>query len=129
MPKALPALEAPALPAARAESAAQVAFRLEHARPGRLLLLAGRLDVTVAADVRLALARAVEEGDDDLVLDLSHLEQVDATGLGVLVGAHRNAGRAGRTLVLLDVPPQVERLLVVMRLHRVIRSARSARSA
>ena len=129
MPKARPAIELPDLPAARSESAAEVSFRLEHARPGRLLLLSGRLDVTVAADVRLALARAVEEGTDDLVLDLSRLQQVDATGLGVLVGAHRTAGRAGRTLVLLDVPPQVERLLVVTRLHRVIRSAHSSRSA
>jgi anti-anti-sigma factor len=117
-----------ALPAARAGG-----FTLQELERGRLLRLTGRLDVTVAADVRLALARAVTEGAErglpDLVLDLSDLQQVDATGLGVLVGAHRAAGRAGRSLVLLDVPPQVERLLLVTRLHRVLRSARSSRTA
>ena len=117
-----------ALPAARAG-----VFALQELERGRLLRLTGRLDVTVAADVRLALARAVTEGAErgltDLVLDLSDLQQVDATGLGVLVGAHRAAGRAGRSLVLLDVPAQVERLLLVTRLHRVLRSARSTRTA
>ncbi len=89
--------------------------------PGRLLHLHGRLDVAAAADLRLELADAVRAGTDELVLDLSAVEAVDATGLGVLVGAHRQAGRAGRTLVLLDVPEPVLRLLLVTRLHRVLR--------
>ena len=46
---------------------------------------------------------------------------VDATGLGVLVGAHRRARRAGRTLVLRDVPAPVARLLLLSRLDRVLR--------
>lgn len=101
------------------------AFVLDVHEPGRRLAARGRLDVAAATDARLALAHAVGQGDGDLVVDLSALQQVDATGLGVLVGAHRAAGRAGRTLVLLDVPPQVERLLLVTRLHRVIRTART----
>ncbi|MBC7375602.1 MAG: STAS domain-containing protein [Frankiales bacterium] len=87
---------------------------------GHLLVLTGRLDVTAATDARLALADALEEGEGDLVLDLVALEAVDATGLGVLVGAHRLAGRSGRTLVLRDVPPSVCRLLQVTRLDRVL---------
>ena len=48
------------------------------------------------------------------------------TGLGVLVGAHRRAQRAGRTLVLRDVPDPVGRLLFVTRLDRVLRTTRCA---
>ncbi|MGZ6793965.1 MAG: STAS domain-containing protein [Mycobacteriales bacterium] len=88
--------------------------------------LTGRLDVHAAADVRLALAEAVDSGDGELVLDLAALEAVDATGLGVLVGAHRRAQRAGRTLVLEDVPDGVGRILLVTRLDRVLRTRRSA---
>lgn len=88
--------------------------------------LAGRLDVHAAADVRLALADAVDSGYGELVLDLAELEGVDATGLGVLVGAHRRAQRAGRTLVLEDVPAGVGRMLLVTRLDRVLRTRRSA---
>lgn len=96
------------------------AFALTCVARGHVLALTGRLDVHSAADVRLALAEAVEHGDDALVLDLSSLQAVDATGLGVLVGAHRHAGRAGRTLVLRAVPDQVGRLLRVTRLDRVL---------
>jgi anti-anti-sigma factor len=89
--------------------------------PGQLVQLAGRLDVHTAADVRLALADALELGEGELVIDLASLEGVDATGLGVLVGAHRRAGRTGRTLVLRDVTPPVHRVLFLTRLNRVLR--------
>lgn len=101
-------------------------FALESVEPGQILQLTGRLDVHAAADARLALADAVETGSGDLVVDLASLEAVDVTGLGVLVGAHRRAGRAGRTLVLRDVTPPVGRLLFLTRLDRVLRLRTSA---
>ena len=104
-------------------------FALDEIAPGQRLALRGRLDVRAAADVRLALADAVRAGTGELVLDLADLQAVDATGLGVLVGAHREAGRSSRTLVLLDVPDRVGRLLLVTRLHRVLRVERSPADA
>ncbi len=92
---------------------------------GTVLGLSGKLDVHTAADVRNALVDAVAAGSGELVLDLSALEAVDATGLGVLVGAHRRAQRAGRTLVLVDVQVPVARLLLVTRLDRVLASRRT----
>jgi anti-anti-sigma factor len=100
-------------------------FELDSVEPGQLVHLTGRLDVHAAADVRMALADAVASGEGDLVIDLASLEAVDATGLGVLVGAHRRAGRAGRTLVLRDVQPSVGRLLFLTRLDRVLRISSS----
>lgn len=89
--------------------------------PGdHLVSLAGRLDVHVVADVRQALHEAVDAGSGELVIDLAGLEVVDASGLGVLVGAHRRAGRAGRRLVLRDVPPRMQRLMTATRLHRIL---------
>jgi len=96
---------------------------------GHAVALHGRLGVGDATDVRLALADAVAHGDGPLVLDLSLLTGLDATGLGVLVGAHRRAGRAGRVLVLRDVQPEVHRLLLLTRLDRVLRTERSCAAA
>ena len=96
------------------------AFGLTAVARGHLLALTGRLDVAAAADARLALADAVDAGEGDLVLDLAALATLDVPGLGVLVGAHRRAGRSGRTLVLRAVPPPVARLLVRTRLDRVL---------
>lgn len=104
-------------------------FELAEVEPGRVLALRGRLGVAVATDVRLALADAVGQADGELVLDLSGLDAVDATGLGVLVGAHRRAGREGRSLVLRDVGPTVARMLLLTRLDRVLRTARTAACA
>lgn len=73
-----------------------------------------------AADARTALHTALDAGHGDLVLDLTELDSWDATGLGVIMGAHRRAGRGGRRLVLRGVPPQMQRLLIATRLHRIL---------
>lgn len=100
---------------------------MNHAQmAANVFALTGRLDVHAAADARLLLAEAVDNGAGELVLDLAALEAVDATGLGVLVGAHRRAQRAGRTLVLEDVTPTVSRILFVTKLDRVLQTRRSA---
>ncbi|WP_165986126.1 STAS domain-containing protein [Streptomyces sp. YIM 98790] len=91
-------------------------IRGDHAE----LVVGGRLDVRNAADVRMALHSALDAGQGDLVLDLRELDSWDATGLGVIMGAHRRAGRCGRRLVLRDVPPQMRRVLVATRLHRIL---------
>jgi anti-anti-sigma factor len=78
------------------------------------------LAVRTAADARSALHSAVDGGRGDLVLDLTELDSWDATGLGVIMGAHRRAGRRDRRLVLRGVPPQMQRLLVATRLHRIL---------
>lgn len=91
-------------------------IRGDHAR----LVVGGRLDVRSAADARTVLHTAVDSGRGDLVLDLAGLDSWDATGLGVIMGAHRRAGRCGRRLVLRDVPTQMQRLLVATRLHRIL---------
>lgn len=84
------------------------------------LRVAGRLTVHTAADVRLLVHAAIDSGSGDLVLDLAEVDGADTTGLGVLVGAHRRAGRCGRRLVLRNVPPPLDRMLTVTRLRRIL---------
>lgn len=95
---------------------AHMYIRGDHAE----LVVEGRLDVRSAADARTVLHSAVDDGAGDLVLDLTGLDSWDATGLGVIMGAHRRAGRCGRRLVLRGVPAQMQRLLVATRLHRIL---------
>jgi anti-sigma B factor antagonist len=86
----------------------------------QVVCIESRLDVSTAARVRPMLHLSVGDGKGDLIVDLSAVELIDATGLGVLVGAHRHASREGRRLVLRGVPPRVMRLLAMTRLHRVL---------
>ena len=87
---------------------------------GAELVVRGRLDVGSVGAVRDALHRAVDLGSGDLIVHLDDLEVHDATGLGVLIGAHRRARLAGRRLVLVGVPGRLERLIRHTRLHRVL---------
>lgn len=98
----------------------QTSMQIDVARPGRTVLLSGRLDVATVADVRLVLHEAVDSGQGDLLVDIGGVDYIDASGLGVLVGAHRRAGRVGRRLVLRNVPERILRLLARTRLNRVL---------
>ena len=84
------------------------------------MLVSGRLDVHSVPEVRADLHAAVDRVSGRLVVNVDGVVVADATGLGVLVGAHRRAQRAGRELVLRDVPLPALRLVRVTRLHRVL---------
>jgi anti-anti-sigma factor len=87
---------------------------------GESMRLSGRLDGTASENVRDSLHVALMTGSGPLFVDLSEVQLIDATGLGVLVGAHRLANRLGRRLVLCGVPPRLRRILLVTRLDRVL---------
>jgi anti-sigma B factor antagonist len=64
--------------------------------------------------------RLVAEGKTLVVLDLADVEQMDAMGLGEIVGAYQRARARGADLTLLSPPPRVGRLLSVTKLRTVI---------
>ncbi|MEU7580073.1 STAS domain-containing protein [Streptomyces sp. NPDC041068] len=84
------------------------------------MALTGELDVAAAKDVRDVVHSALNDGTGDLVLNLRGVTFCDASGLGVIMGAHRRAARLGRRLILQDVPRSLERLFVATRLDRIL---------
>ena len=84
------------------------------------IALEGHLDVRCVAEVRTALYAAIDAGSGDLVVDMSRVESIDATGLGMLLGADRRAKLSGRRVVVRDAAPRLMRLLRATRLHRVL---------
>ena len=91
-------------------------IRGDHAE----LVVGGRLDVRSAADARTVLHSAVDDGVGDLVLDLSELDSWDATGLGVIMGAHRRGGRGGPRRGRRGGPPPTPRRRVAPPPHRIL---------
>jgi anti-anti-sigma factor len=96
---------------------------------GQRIALAGRVDATTAAAVRDVLHGALLDGTGELVVDMSGVEALDAVGLGVLMGTHRRAIAAGRSLVLAGCQPRIARLLRAIRLHRVLQMSGDAAAA
>ncbi len=83
--------------------------------------LTGRVDASTASEVRTALHRAVGEGAGPLVLDLAAVTQLDAVGLGVLMGVYERAHSLGRVVELRRVPPRIAFTLRMSRVSRVLR--------
>lgn len=95
-------------------------FELVVDSPGREATLKGALGVRTVSEVRSQLQRLLTGGEGDLVLHLGEAEILDATGLGVLVGLHQRARRAGRRLVIAEASERLERLLRITKLHLVL---------
>lgn len=87
--------------------------------PG-VMRLRGALNVHTVPDLRVQLQRVLDSGEGDLVLHLGEAEVHDATGLGVLVGAHHRALRRGRRLVIAETSDRLDRLLRLTKLHLVL---------
>jgi anti-sigma B factor antagonist len=66
--------------------------------------LGGELDLYNAEEVRSALRAAIDSGPARIVVDMSEVEFVDSTALGVLIEARSNLGRND----LLLAAPQLE---------------------
>lgn len=94
--------------------------QVEEIVPGVEMLIRGPLNVHTVGEVRTALVRSIDGGVGDFLLHLGFADIGDATGLGVLVGAHHRAERSGRRLVLSAVSPRIDRLLRGSRLDRVL---------
>jgi anti-sigma B factor antagonist len=87
---------------------------------GHELALSGRVDMQNAGDIREAIHAALDAGTGDLYVDVSGVDLVDPTGLGVLVGAHRRARQLDRRIVLTKAGPNFLRILRMTRLHKVL---------
>lgn len=64
-----------------------------------------------------------------VLLDLHHIDFIDSSGIGWLLGAHRRFGAAGGALVLHSVPPVVRQTLRVLRMDEVFRLAKDESEA
>lgn len=86
-----------------------------HTRPDgtEVLGIRGELDLDSAPRLEAALIDAEGRNCSAIVLELSGLEFIDSTGIGVLVKAQGRAARDGRRFLLKNLPPQTARVLSI----------------
>jgi anti-anti-sigma factor len=84
-----------------------------ESRPGSCCFeIVGELDLSTSGDLEDLFD--VFPGDGDIVFDLSRLRFVDVAGLRALNRIGEAARRKGRRLVLLESPPQMERIIALL---------------
>ena len=89
----------------------------------------GRLNMVAAPKLRQLIAVIVDGGDNRVVVDLSLTEFIDSSGLGALISGLKTARQAGGDLRIAAPTAQVESVLALTNLNRVLKAYRSAAEA
>ena len=105
---------------AHEHEALTVDIKPEHEGDAIVYRLKGSLDFETAPSLRAALLEAADEGKHDIVVDLTHLEFLDSSGLGALIGAHKRAlDHQGRVRLIVSEGP-ISRLFTITGLMNVL---------
>ncbi len=86
---------------------------------GAQVRLAGSMYVEDSAPVREQLIGLLEEGLVHLTVDLSDLDYLDSSGLGVLISIHKRCLQKGGKMVVTGLRGMVEELFRLTRLDLV----------
>lgn len=73
--------------------------------------LRGEFNVSAAGRLWETLARAMTQGDADMVIDLSRVEFIDAATVGVITKADNHLRQRSRSLALRGPPRRARRIL------------------
>lgn len=81
----------------------------------RTISVHGELDLSTAPDLEGPLDEALNSGEGSLLIDLSHCEFIDSTGIALIVRAWQrlDSGENGRVLVICSQNDQVRRVLEI----------------
>ncbi len=92
--------------------------------------LAGRLmDKTQASTLLQGIEEQVSTGKNRFILDLSHLDYMNSSGLNVLVNILTKARVAGGEVAIANVSPKVEQLFLITKLHTLFTISESVEKA
>lgn len=80
----------------------------------------GRLNMTVAAQLREQLVGLVQSGKSRLVVDLSAVDAIDSSGLGALISGLKAARQSGGDLRISGPCAQVTAVLELTNLNRAL---------
>ena len=79
-----------------------------------------RIDAATAVQFKDAMRPLVEEGTDNVLLDLSRVDSIDSSGLGAVIAVMKYLG-SGRTLELAGLRPKVQAVFRLTRMDNVMR--------
>ena len=85
----------------------------------RVLTVQGEIDVYTSAYLKEHVATAIAEGAKHVAMNLSGVEYLDSTGLGVLIGALKNLKERNGSLILIGPSRRISRIFEITGLHKI----------
>lgn len=87
-------------------------FVITHKNRTLMVEVNGELDLVIAHQFRETVDQAMEEMmSQNLIVDLSKVNFIDSSGLGVILGRFRKIKTKGGQMILLGMNPNVKRIL------------------
>lgn len=83
-----------------------------------VLTLRGEIDVYTAPLLRQALVDIIDQGNLDVVVDMSHVDFLDSTGLGVLVEGLKRVKTRGGTLAIVATQDKILKIFDITGLNK-----------
>ena len=77
-----------------------------------------RIDAQVAEDFKDRMFDLISEGNTNIVLNISHVNFIDSSGLGVIVASLKQLNGKGR-FVICEVHDSVERMFKLTRMNKI----------
>lgn len=85
-----------------------------------ILKVSGEIDAYTAPQLKNKLIPLISENDREVQVDLSDVQYIDSTGLGVFIGALKIANEKGATYKLVGLQKRVKRLFSITGLDEMI---------
>ena len=86
-----------------------------------IVRLSGELDHHTAEVVRTRVEAELDRGYDNLVMNFEHLEFMDSSGLGVILGRYKRITAAGGRMSLCSVNDQLMKLFELSGMLKILR--------
>lgn len=83
------------------------------------LLVSGEIDVFTAPKLRERLLPLCQDGET-VIVDLSNVDYIDSTGLGVFIGAYKIQQTSSGKMILIGVNKRLSRLFRITGLQNII---------
>lgn len=97
----------------------QMDYTLDEQKERWNVNLSGEIDIFNSPQLKMRLTELLTEKDAHLFLYCKHLEYIDSTGLGALVGVMKTVKSNGREMHLVSVKPNLMKLFRITNLDKV----------
>lgn len=94
-----------------------------------ILKLNGKLNMVSAPHLRQEIHSAVSAGNNRIAIDLADVDFIDSSGLGCLINGLKGARQAGGDLRISSPTEQVQLVLELTNIDRVLKAYQSAETA
>ncbi len=95
-------------------------IRQDQRENTNIVYLAGEIDAYTAPKLRETLIPLAEQPGQNIIVDLSDVQYIDSTGLGIFIGALKATHAHEGTLTLTGMSERIQRLFSITGLDEVI---------